>query len=247
MRLALLLLALAMLSFWLTGTSAEKKSEQEPSTEAAPAEPNFEMVKEGTSPYPLTDRKDLSVNCGGGKGVLISPRWVLTASHCITSGSQADGKVSVNFSGEDGKERKIGVEKVVRHPNKDLALLLLKRPVTAKERDPVLLLRAPLLEKDGKLKIKKVAGNAVWRDIPGIGKNDNLSVPNKEERQGKAGTSGGPWLLHSPQVGDVLIGITHGSGLAPQVGWVAKWIQETVQAHGADRLVWATKQQALGQ
>ena len=45
----------------------------------------FEMVVTGKSPYALADRKDLSLNTGGGKGIWISPRWAMTASHCITS------------------------------------------------------------------------------------------------------------------------------------------------------------------
>ena len=205
----------------------------------------FEMVLEGKSPYPLADRKNLSLNCGGGKGVLISPRWVMTASHCITSRKQKAGQVKVSFPGANRKKVNIRVDKVVRHKSKDIALLRLVRPVKPAERKPVLLLRETLLVQDGKLKIKKVAGNVVWRGIPAVGKKDNLSVPNKKDRKGKAGTSGSPWLLHSPKVGDVLIGVTHGSGLAPQVAWVSKWIQQSVQTHGKDRLVWATKKQAL--
>ena len=205
----------------------------------------FEMVLEGKSPYPLADRKNLSLNCGGGKGVLISPRWVMTASHCITSRKQKAGQVKVSFPGANRKKVNIRVDKVVRHKSKDIALLRLVRPVKPAERRPVLLLRETLLVQDGKLKMKKVAGNAAWRGIPAIGKKDNLSVPNKKDRKGKAGTSGSPWLLHSPKVGDVLIGVTHGSGLAPQVAWVSKWIQQSVQTHGKDRLVWATKKQAL--
>ena len=205
----------------------------------------FEMVLEGKSPYPLADRKNLSLNCGGGKGVLISPRWVMTASHCITSRKQKAGQVKVSFPGANRKKVNIRVDKVVRHKSKDIALLRLVRPVKPAERRPVLLLRETLLVQDGKLKMKKVAGNAAWRGIPAIGKKDNLSVPNKKDRKGKAGTSGSPWLLHSPKVGDVLIGVTHGSGLAPQVAWVSKWIQQSIQTHGKDRLVWATKKQAL--
>ena len=205
----------------------------------------FEMVLEGKSPYPLADRKNLSLNCGGGKGVLISPRWAMTASHCITSRKQKAGQVKVSFPGANRKQVNIRVDKVVRHKSKDIALLRLVRPVKPDERRPVLLLRETLLVQDGKLKMKKVAGNAAWRDIPAVGKRDNLSVPNKKDRKGKAGTSGSPWLLYSPKVGDVLIGITHGSGLAPQVAWVAKWIQQSVQTHGKDRLVWTTKKQAL--
>ena len=62
----------------------------------------------------------------------------------------------------------------------------------------------------------------------------------------KAGSSGGPWLIHSQQIGDVLVGITHGGGFAPQVAYAATWIQESVSRHSNDRLMWATKKQTLG-
>ena len=79
-----------------------------------------------------------------------------------------------------------------------------------------------------------------------MGGTDNLRVPKKEDRRGKAGSSGGPWLIHSDEVGDVLVGITHGGGFAPQVAYAAKWIQESVSKHSKDRLIWATKKQTLG-
>lgn len=202
----------------------------------------FEMVIEGKSPYPLNDRKDLSLNTGGGKGVLISPRWAMTASHCITSRKQKAGKVNIRFTVAKGKSAQIRVDKVIRHKSKDIALLHLVRPVKSKEQMPVLLLRETL---SGPVRYKKVAGNLTWRNIPAIGKKDNLVVRKKTDRRGKAGTSGSPWILHSSKVGDVLIGITHGGGRAPQVAFVSRWIQETVQKHDPDRLVWATRKQAL--
>lgn len=206
---------------------------------------NFQMVVTGQSPYPTNDRKNLSVNCGGGKGVLISPGWVLTASHCITSRKQKAGQVKARFTGLKKKAVQIRVNKVIRHPSKDLALLRLVRPVKPAERPPLLLLRERLVRADGKLMIKKVTGNMAWRGIPAVGKGDNLTVPNKKNRKGKAGSSGSPWVIHSPRVGDVLVGITHGGGRAPQVAFVARWIQQSVARHSSDRLVWATKAQTV--
>ena len=212
--------------------------------DVAPKPPvNYTIVVTGKSPYPLADRKDLSLNTGGGKGVIIAPGWAMTASHCITWRKQKAGQVKVSFPGANGKGVNIKVTKVLRHKSKDIALLKLARPVKPEERMPVLLLREKVL---GKIAMKKVAGNGVWRGIPAVGKNDNFAVPNKKERKGKAGTSGGPWLMHSKTVGDVLIGVTRGSGRAPSVAWVSRWIQETVNANGGGKLVWATADQARG-
>ena len=218
--------------------------------EPALTDPNpnvaYTMVTTGSSPYPMNDRKNLSVNCGGGKGVLISPHWVLTASHCITSRKAKSGDVKVRFTTSKRKPATIGVNKVLRHKTKDLALLRLVRPVKPEDRPAVLLLRQKINREDGKLSIKKVAGNEVWREIPALGGSDNLHVPKKEDRRVKAGSSGGPWLIHSQAVGDVLVGITHGGGFAPQVAYAATWIQETVSKHSNDQLIWATKKQTLG-
>ncbi len=203
----------------------------------------FQMVVTGKSPYPLNDRKDLSLNTGGGKGVLIAPGWAMTAAHCITWRKQKAGQVKVSFPGANGKGVNIKVVKVLRHKSKDVALLKLARPVKPEERMPVLLLREKVL---GKIPMKKVAGNMAWRGIPAVGKKDNFSVPNKKERKGKAGTSGSPWLLHSKTVGDVLIAVTHGGGRAPSVAWVSRWVQEAVNANGGGKLVWATAEQARG-
>ncbi|MDG2223091.1 MAG: trypsin-like serine protease [Rubripirellula sp.] len=234
-----------ILSVWLFGCCEVAATDPPTSPTASRPPTKYQLVRTGESPYPVNDRNNLSVNCGGGKGVLIAPHWVLTASHCITSKKAKAGDVKVKFTTLKRKSATIGVNKVLRHKTKDLALLRLVRPVKSEDRPSVLLLRENLVRSDGKLSIKKVSANQTWRGIPAIGGGHNLRVPKKADRQGKAGSSGSPWLIHSSSVGDVLVGITHGGGMAPQVAYAAKWIQESVSQHSDDPLFWVTKQLTL--
>ena len=52
-------------------------------------------------------------------------------------------------------------------------------------------------------------------------------------------------MIHSPLVGDVLVGVTHGTGRVPQVGKACEWIERTVASLSDDRILWATPEQAL--
>jgi hypothetical protein len=138
---------------------------------------------------------------------------------------------------------KRNVDLVFRQGDMDVALVHFTQPI------PSDLLTPPLLMKDaikGKQKvfIKKVSSNTVWGNIPAIGKTSNWYV-SEAYRKGKAGTSGSPWLVHSTEVGDVLVGITHGTGRAPQIGFIKNWIAETVAKNSDDQLYWVTAKQAF--
>ena len=181
-HLMLVISLLVLANFLSAPVALAKESKKAPTVSL-----KYEMLVTGKSPYSLKDRKNLSLHCGGGKGVLITPKWAMTASHCITSRKQQAGQVNVKFTGTHGKPVQIKVDKVVRHDSKDVALLRLVRPVKKEERMPVLLLRETLV---GSIKVKKVTGSMVWRGIPAVGKQGNLIVPKKADRRGKAGSSG---------------------------------------------------------
>jgi hypothetical protein len=207
--------------------------------------PTFKIVDPAALAFPKEPRTDLSVNVGGGKGVVIAPHWVITASHCISS--KRKGIVPVQYVDANGKKCTVMSDKVLRAKSVDIALVRLVK--AAEGRTPILLLKDGFpLTKNQSYRLKKVAGNASWDDIPARvstkSKGTRLYV-SKEHRKGKAGTSGSPWVIHSPLVGDVLVGVTHGSGRVPQVGTICNWIQKTVSELSEDTLVWATPKQAL--
>lgn len=229
-------------TFAMTGTGSDTKTGS-----ITPSKPAFHIVNPKENPFPITPRRDLCVNIGGGKGVVIAPHWVLTAAHCISS--KRGDAVRMTYFNEEGKKVTLTSDKVVRHGATDLALVRFKPVIEGKR--PLLLLKDGFpVGKKGQppYQLTKIAGNGVWENIPARvspkSGGDRFYV-TKDQREGKAGTSGSPWIMRSPLVGDVLVGITHGTGRIPQVGKACGWIQETVNAMSTDRIQWAMPEQAL--
>lgn len=223
------------------------------SDSAAQAEKNtnsdlrFRIADPAALEFPKKPRSDLSVHIGGGKGVIIAPHWVMTASHCISTRRQ--GVVPVRYVDDKGKKRTVMSDKVIKAGVVDISLVRLVKP--AHGREPILLLKdgLPVMKKNADpYFLKKVSGNNVWTDIPARvsrrSRGERFYV-SKPHRRGKAGSSGSPWVIHSPMVGDVLVGVTHGTGRIPQVGKISHWILKTVSELSDDTLTWATREQAL--
>lgn len=235
-RIQILLVALCLTQ----GLYAES-----PIEEVFPGEQNnFEVVTYETTPYPTTTRTDYSLfkkSCGA---VLISKSWAMTAKHCIKSKYFATPwKVKIGAINAQGTYNYKRATNVVRHTSLDLALIKLEAPIV--NVNPLLLLEDMITKKDKHLKMKKVYRQHAWNDIPvRAGKRKNLFV-SKKDRKGKAGTSGSPWVMKSI-AGDVLIGITHGTGRSPQIANATNWIKDTVNKYSSgESLYFITKKEML--
>ena len=215
-------------------------------TASGPEPTPFKIVDPNLLEHPLQPRRDLSVTLGGGRGVIIAPHWVMTASHCISP--KKEHAIKVIYRDQNGIKRKIKGNLVIRHPTVDIALVRLVRP--APGRDPILILKEPLPPRPiaQSYRLTKLSGDSVWTNIPArvrtkyAGKHLKIA---EQDRRGYAGSSGSPWIMHSSRVGDILVGITHGSGIVPQTGTIASWIQSSVSSKSDDTPTWATLDQAL--
>jgi len=174
------------------------------------------------------------------KGVVIAPSWVLTAKHCATT------KLS---HVTDGKRKdKVKIAKKIRFKKSDIALLKLAKPVFG-NKNIVMLSAKPLLKEYSKLDYRKVTHNAS-RGTPRVYGNLILRANNQKSLKsltpvGKAGSSGSPWVV-STDVGDVVVGVTHGGGYASQVSFAKSWIDATLKTYTpTEQVKWLTDREMI--
>jgi hypothetical protein len=167
---------------------------------------------------------------GKGTAELIAPSWAITAAHVAKPKAVTPGKrhVQINFGGH-----KAGVVKAYVAPQGDLALVRLKTPMNAWPK--VALLDKPLTKKDGVIKFTLVGhsgGLHFHRDRRARGMGLNARhVTTKKDNPGKAGDSGGAWVIERKDQ-HVLFAVIHGGGVGTQPAALRKWIDQTMKKSG---------------
>jgi hypothetical protein len=167
---------------------------------------------------------------GKGTAELIAPSWAITAAHVAKPKATNPGQrhVQINFGGH-----KAGVVKAYVAPQGDLALVRLKTPMNAWPK--VALLDKPLTKKDGVIKFTLVGhsgGLHFHRDRRARGMGLNARhVTTKKDNPGKAGDSGGAWVIERKDQ-HVLLAVIHGGGVGTQPAALRKWIDQTMKKSG---------------
>ena len=169
--------------------------------------------------YGVTLLRNTSSLC---KGVIIAPSWVLTAKHCATQ--------RLNFVTAGKKNQKKRVEQKIRFRGADIALLRVKKASFTEDQSAQVL--AIPLPTSHQFTYKKVI-HKTNKSMPKIYDELTLKVKNKKRLKsftprGKAGSSGAPWVVNTDK-GDVVVGITHGGGRAPQIAQAKKWIDAQIK------------------
>jgi hypothetical protein len=162
---------------------------------------------------------------GKGTAVLIAPNWALTAAHVANRMVKAPSTVNAALlfkTPGKGELQKVGVKKAYGGLLGDMALLELVRPL--KGITPAALLASPINKSDDTIAFTMAAGEGglhVHRNRRGRskdGKGFYHSADAGGNRPGKAGDSGGAWVVERGKgQPHVLFAIIHGGGKGAQV------------------------------
>ena len=117
------------------------------------------------------------------------------------------------------------------------------------DKNIVVLSAKPLLKEYGEIDYKKVTHNAS-RGTPRVYghlrlKTNSIKSLKSLTPVGKAGSSGSPWVVNT-DIGDVVIGVTHGGGLAPQVSFAKLWIDNMLKKYTPnEKIKWLTNRDTI--
>lgn len=195
---------------------------------------------------------------------LIAPSWALTAKHCVGSKVRnGSTKPTLRFGmaplrGKNvkkaKKEGRILVSRkgtdVFLFPSRDIALVKLSKPI--KQITPVKLLSSPVTRSMPQVRMTvlgKLNGTSIHKKRPvkasrAHGSLYHSILKDEKSRPGKAGYSGGPWVIEDEKLGHVQIGVNHGGGRGASVGGkVSKWIEEKLLKYSGEAATFVTKDQ----
>ena len=178
---------------------------------------------------------------GVGTVVLVAPSWALTAGHVVAfkiknpNGGKSEGL----FGG--GKIVR-SVTKIYKAKGVDVALLKLSKPIGGKTVAPVAMMASGFTAADGRIEFTSIGRSGVHHGRSGRGTGGSFihSKGKGRTRPGKAGDSGGAWVVQRKGKPDVLFAIIHGGGRGPQVGPLRSWIDKQVETT-REHVSWVTK------
>ena len=182
-----------------------------------------------------------SQKIGQGSVVLVAPSWALTAGHVVgfKLKNPKGGKSEVLFKGGDVVRV---VTKIYKAPGVDVALLKLAHPVGRKTAVPAACMAPGFVAKDGKISFTSVARSGVHRGRSGKGTGASFSqyADKNGKRPGKAGDSGGGWVVERQGAPDVVFAVIHGGGRGSQVGPLKVWMDHKVDGT-KEKISWVSK------
>ena len=182
---------------------------------------------------------------GLGTATLIAPRWALTAKHVAQFKiDRPNGGSAVIRFGGGRVERQVA--RAYPAPGVDIALVELRRPVG--NIAPVALLNGRFRRNEGVVVLTMIGstgGVHHHRNRRGRGNSNGRGFRHSRDsngrRPGRAGDSGGAWVLerfgNSP---DVQFSVIHGGGAGPQVGPLQNWIRRKM-ADSGEEATWVRK------
>jgi len=212
--------------------------------------PNFKYVGR-TKQY----HKD-SGKIGLGTCTLISKNWILTAYHVaqFRKENPNGGRFAVYFRGSSVEST---VRNVYKAPGVDVALCEIKPAISAdgvKGIPPVALMSGKFTDgADGTITFTMIGhqgGLHYHRNRKGHGTNGGESFYHSKDangnRPGKAGDSGGAWVIERTgstiTSQDVQFAVIHGGGTGPQVGPLKDWINNKIaDINPGQTVTWVTK------
>jgi len=214
--------------------------------------PNFKYVGR-TKQY----HKD-SGKIGLGTCTLIAKNWILTAYHVaqFRKENPNGGRLAVYFRGSTVEST---VRNVYKAPGVDVALCEIKPAISAdgnKAIPPVALMSGKFTNThDGTITFTMIGhqgGLHYHRGRKGHGTSGGESFYHSKDangnRPGKAGDSGGAWVIErtgsTGDSQDVQFAVIHGGGTGPQVGPLKDWIDNKM-ADSGQTVTWVTKSHTM--